>query len=192
MNGRSVPASWVTTNCSAVSRLRRASLLKSPLLNSLPFVLAASSMAALFMPLRYPVTQSRHDHLDREASSSDGCCPSVRIDIWSDIVCPWCYLGAHRLQAALDIVGRDDIDVRWHAFQLDPNAPLEAGDMRTRLESKYGAGSFDSMTSRLVALGKAEGLDYQFDKALSPNTLMHTAWSPGPMTPVAPQPRTLW
>lgn len=94
----------------------------------------------------------------------------MKIDIWSDIICPWCYLGSHRLQSALDIVGRDDIEIQWHAFQLDPNAPMEAGDLRTRLESKYGPGSFDSMTNRLSALGEAEGLDYRFEKALSPNT----------------------
>lgn len=97
-------------------------------------------------------------------------CPVVRIDIWSDVVCPWCYLGNHRLQSALDTVGRDDIEIRWRAFQLDPNAPLEAGELRSRLESKYGPGSFDSMTRRLTDLGRAEGLEYRFDKALSPNT----------------------
>jgi len=94
----------------------------------------------------------------------------MRIDIWSDVVCPWCYLGAHRLDAALEQVGRDDVEVRWHAFQLDPSAPLEPKDLRTTLERKYGPGTFDSMTGRLVELGAAEGLEYRFDKALSVNT----------------------
>ncbi|CAN5393714.1 DsbA family oxidoreductase [soil metagenome] len=94
----------------------------------------------------------------------------MRIDIWSDVVCPWCYLGAHRLELALDQVGRDDIEVRWHAFQLDPSAGPEAKPLRGALEAKYGPGTFDSMTGRLVDLGQAEGLDYHFDRALAINT----------------------
>ncbi len=94
----------------------------------------------------------------------------MRIDIWSDIVCPWCYLGSRRLQAALKIVGDDDIEIHWRAYQLDPGAPAEAGELRSRLEAKYGPGSFASMTTRLTELGRHEGIDYRFDKALSPNT----------------------
>lgn len=94
----------------------------------------------------------------------------MRIDIWSDVVCPWCYLGAHRLDAALDQVGRDGIEVRWHAYQLDPSAHAEPRDLRRSLEAKYGAGTFDAMTGRLVELGRAEGLDYRFDRALAINT----------------------
>ena len=94
----------------------------------------------------------------------------MRIDIWSDVVCPWCYLGAHRLRAALEQVGHDGIEVHWRAFQLDPNAPAEPRELRRVLEAKYGQGSFDSMTERLVDLGRADGIDYRFDRALSINT----------------------
>lgn len=94
----------------------------------------------------------------------------MRIDIWSDVICPWCYLGSRRLDAALDQVGREDVEVRWRAFQLDPSAPAEPGDLRTALERKYGPGSFDSMTRRLEALGAAEGIEYRFDRALRVNT----------------------
>lgn len=94
----------------------------------------------------------------------------MRIDIWSDVVCPWCYLGARRLDAALDRVGRDGIEVHWRAFQLDPDAPSEPGDLRAALDRKYGPGAFDSMTRRLSALGAAEGIDYRFDLAQRVNT----------------------
>ena len=63
----------------------------------------------------------------------------MRIDIWSDVVCPWCYLGSRRLAAALDQVGRDGVEIHWRAFQLDPGAPHEPGDLRTALDRKYGA-----------------------------------------------------
>ncbi|MFN7149107.1 MAG: DsbA family oxidoreductase [Microthrixaceae bacterium] len=94
----------------------------------------------------------------------------MRIDIWSDVICPWCYLGARRFVAALDQVGRDGVEVHWRAFQLDPSAPREPGDLRTALERKYGPGSFDSMTQRLESLGRDEGIEYRFDRALRANT----------------------
>ncbi|MHB1138459.1 MAG: DsbA family oxidoreductase [Microthrixaceae bacterium] len=94
----------------------------------------------------------------------------MRIDIWSDVVCPWCYLGAHRLRAALDRVGHDGIEVHWRAFQLDPSAPARPRELRSVLEAKYGQGSFEAMTERLVDLGRADGIEYRFDRALSINT----------------------
>ncbi len=96
----------------------------------------------------------------------------MRIDVWSDVICPWCYLGARRLDQALDrLAWRDEVEVHWRAFQLDPSAPREPGDLRRAIERKYGAGSFDGMTTRLTALGEAEGIDYRFDRALRVNTL---------------------
>lgn len=96
----------------------------------------------------------------------------MRIDVWSDVICPWCYLGVRRLGLALDRLGwGDDIEVHLRAFQLDPSASREPGDLRQALERKYGPGAFDSMTTRLTRLGEAEGLDYRFDLALRVNTL---------------------
>jgi len=107
----------------------------------------------------------------------------VRIDIWSDMVCPWCYLGHRRFELALDQLrqeGVDGFDVRWHAYELDPGAPAEPGDLRAVIEKKYGPGAFDGMTGRLTALGAEEGLDYRFDLARRVNTFdAHrlTAWA---------------
>lgn len=96
----------------------------------------------------------------------------MRIDVWSDVICPWCYLGARRLDRALEQLDwRDEVEVRWRAFQLDPTAAREPGDLRQALERKYGPGAFDSMTHRLTRLGEVEGLDYRFDLALRVNTL---------------------
>ncbi|MFZ4516822.1 MAG: DsbA family oxidoreductase [Microthrixaceae bacterium] len=100
----------------------------------------------------------------------------MRIDIWSDVICPWCYLGSRRLAAALDRLGADgtlprgEVDLHWRAFELDPGAPAEPSDLRTALERKYGPGSFDGMTARLTALGAPEGIDYRFDLAQRVNT----------------------
>lgn len=96
----------------------------------------------------------------------------MRIDIWSDVVCPWCFLGKRRFDTAVEqLGGLPDLEVRFRAFQLDPTATAEPGDLRKSLEAKYGPGAFDQMTTRLVGLGQAAGIDYRFDRALRVNTL---------------------
>ena len=116
----------------------------------------------------------------------------MRIDIWSDVICPWCYLGSRRLAEALDRLALDDIELRWRAYQLDPGAPREPTDLRASLDRKYGPGAFDSMTPRLTALGAQVGIDYRFDKALRVNTadahrLIAWAATQGAATPGGPQ-----
>jgi predicted DsbA family dithiol-disulfide isomerase len=109
----------------------------------------------------------------------------VRIDIWSDVICPWCFLGKRRFErAAAALPWGDELEVRWRAFQLDPTAGPEPGDLRAAIEHKYGAGAFDGMTARLTALGAAEGIDYRFDRALRVGTLdahrlLAWAWEAG-------------
>jgi len=109
----------------------------------------------------------------------------VRIDVWSDVICPWCYLGKRRLETALgQLDWGDEVELRWRAYQLDPHAGPEPGDLRVALERKYGPGAFEGMTTRLTALGEAEGLDYRFDRALRVNTadahrLLAWAWAEG-------------
>lgn len=97
----------------------------------------------------------------------------VHVDIWSDVVCPWCYLGRRRFDTAVERLGwaSDEISVRTRAYQLDPKATSEPGDLRSSIEKKYGPGAFDGMTARLTALGAGEGIDYHFDLALRVNTL---------------------
>ncbi|MCU0311129.1 MAG: DsbA family oxidoreductase [Acidimicrobiales bacterium] len=109
----------------------------------------------------------------------------MRIDVWSDVICPWCFLGKRRLDTALARLDwGDEVEVRWRAYQLDPTAGPEPGDLRQALERKYGPGAFESMTSRLTALGADDGIDYRFDRALRVNTvdahrLLAWAWDQG-------------
>ena len=58
------------------------------------------------------------------------------IDVVSDVVCPWCYIGKRRLEAAL--VDRAEARIRWHPFQLNPDIPAEGVDRRSYLEEKFG------------------------------------------------------
>jgi len=109
----------------------------------------------------------------------------VHIDVWSDVICPWCFLGSRRLSLALDELGwTDDVEVRWRAYQLDPRATAEPGDLKAALERKYGPGAFHGMTRRLTVLGEPVGIDYRFDRAQRVNTrdahrLLAWAWDEG-------------
>jgi predicted DsbA family dithiol-disulfide isomerase len=98
----------------------------------------------------------------------------MHIEIWSDIVCPWCYLGKRRFEHALqDFDGRDDVQVVHRAFQLDPTAakdkPVSQLDM---LVSKYGAepDQIREQWAQLTQLAAAEGLEYRFEGGLTGNT----------------------
>jgi predicted DsbA family dithiol-disulfide isomerase len=98
---------------------------------------------------------------------------TLSIDVVSDVVCPWCYLGQKRLDAA--IAGAPDVDVQvtWRPFQLDPTIPAEGMDRMAYMRAKFGDESrLADAHARLEALGRDVGIDYAFDAiTVSPNTL---------------------
>ena len=96
----------------------------------------------------------------------------MRIDVFSDVVCPWCFVGKRRLEQALDAAKISDAEVHWHAFQLNPDLPPEGVDRRQYLEAKFGPGAMERIHARLDEAGKSAGIDFQFDQIQrSPNTL---------------------
>jgi predicted DsbA family dithiol-disulfide isomerase len=91
--------------------------------------------------------------------------------VFSDVVCPWCFVGKHRLEQALAESGIRDAEIHWHAFQLNPDLPPEGVDRKQYLESKFGPDAMERIHARLDAVGKEAGIDFQFDKIRrSPNT----------------------
>jgi predicted DsbA family dithiol-disulfide isomerase len=108
----------------------------------------------------------------------------MQVEIWSDVVCPWCYIGKRRFEAALaEFPHRDDVQVVWRSFELDPGAPAEReGDYATRLSRKYGVpvDQAQLMIDRMVDNGAGDGLDFRFDRSRAGNTfdahrLLHLA-----------------
>ena len=99
----------------------------------------------------------------------------IHLEIWSDIACPWCWVGKRRLERALEgFEHRDEVEVIWRAFQLDPAAPASRpGGYRELLARKYGVGAGESATmlEQMTAMGAAEGLDLRFDLVRAANTL---------------------
>lgn len=93
------------------------------------------------------------------------------VEIWSDIACPWCYVGKRRFEAALDrFEHRDEVRVTWRSFELDPSAPPErTGDRAARLAEKYGISLEEARASerRLTEIAAGEGLEFRFDIARS-------------------------
>jgi predicted DsbA family dithiol-disulfide isomerase len=98
---------------------------------------------------------------------------ALTIDVVSDVVCPWCYLGKRRLTRALAKEEGGEIPVRWRPYQLDPSIPPGGIDRKTYLSNKFGdSGRLEEIHERLKALGAEEGIAYAFDKIeRAPNTL---------------------
>jgi predicted DsbA family dithiol-disulfide isomerase len=91
----------------------------------------------------------------------------MEIEIWSDIACPWCYIGKRRFESALaEFDHRDDVHVTWRSFELDPAAPPERdGDRSVRIAEKYGmtVAQAREMGRQMTETAAGEGLDFRFD-----------------------------
>ena len=97
----------------------------------------------------------------------------MRIDIWSDVVCPWCYIGKRRLEKALADFPHP-VEVAWHSFQLDPGAPMVPTDtVASHLGRKYGGGEAAGrqMVERVEAAAAEEGMIWRHHQSLRVNTL---------------------
>ncbi len=99
----------------------------------------------------------------------------LRVDVWSDIACPWCYVGKRRLEAALATFPHsNDVEVAWRAFELDPTAPRERDrtPYAERLAQKYGSSlaQAQEMITRMVDVAQADGLDFDFERIRPGNT----------------------
>ena len=101
---------------------------------------------------------------------------TLRVDVWSDIACPWCHVGKRHLEQALDrFPHRDDVDVLWRAFELDPSAPRELDaeiPYAERLAKKYGSSreEAEGMIRRMTETAAKDGLDFRFDRIHPGNT----------------------
>ena len=97
----------------------------------------------------------------------------VRIDVVSDVVCPWCFIGKHRLEAALKLKPDIPVDVHWRPFSLKDWIPREGISREAYLTTKFGSAErYKGIAQRVATAAAAEGLTYAMDKIKSqPNTL---------------------
>ncbi len=98
----------------------------------------------------------------------------MQVEIWSDVICPWCYIGKRRFEAALaDFAQRDKVRVIWRSFELDRDSPRQhPGTLEEMLAEKYRVSLHRAaaMNARITALAKEVGLDYRLDRARPGNT----------------------
>jgi protein disulfide-isomerase len=98
----------------------------------------------------------------------------MKIEIWSDIMCPFCYIGKKQLEKALAEFPNDEFEIEWKSFQLDPSITAQSGkDVYTFLAERKGISVEQSveMHKGVVERAKSVGLDYHFDKAIISNSL---------------------
>ena len=101
---------------------------------------------------------------------------AVRIDVISDVVCPWCFIGKRRLESALELVrGRSDqapdVEVVWHPFQLNPDLPVAGIERSEYIARKFGSRAQD-IYGRVSAVGRSVGIDFAFERIVrQPNTV---------------------
>ena len=96
----------------------------------------------------------------------------MRIEVFSDTVCPWCFIGKHHLESALQQEQMADADIHWRAFQLNPDLPPEGRSRREYLDAKFGGPeAVRAIHARIKDAGRGAGIDFEFDKiSRSPNT----------------------
>jgi len=108
----------------------------------------------------------------------------MKVEIWSDVVCPWCYIGKRRITSALARFDhRDEVEVVWRSFELDPQAPRRReGDPADRLAAKYGMSRDEALAAQanLTRVAAGEGLEFRLAVTKSGNTfdahrLLHLA-----------------
>jgi predicted DsbA family dithiol-disulfide isomerase len=99
---------------------------------------------------------------------------TMNIEIYSDLICPWCYIGQRRMQAGLKLLGKEFArKTVWRPFQLNPDMPSEGMKRKTYRTRKFGSWERSlAMDAEVAAIGKSLGIAFNYDKVLmTPNTL---------------------
>jgi predicted DsbA family dithiol-disulfide isomerase len=97
----------------------------------------------------------------------------MRLDIFSDVICPWCFIGKRRLERALTMRPEPDLGLHWRAFQLNPDMPPEGMDRQHYVETKFGnRRRAEEIYERVTQAGQADGIAFAFAKIRrTPNTV---------------------
>ncbi len=99
--------------------------------------------------------------------------PKIKIDVVSDVVCPWCYIGKRRLEKAIaQVTDQVDVELEYHPFELNPDMPLEGRNQKEYLTKKFGSeAKYQQLIAHVTEVAAQEGLQFDYKKqAISPNT----------------------
>ncbi len=114
-----------------------------------------------------------HDAVD--ATVQTGSRPTINVEIWSDVVCPWCYIGKRRFERAVhELADEIDIDVTYRAYQLDPTAsPGKTAPVFDAYAKKFGGpDEARRIIDHVSSIAAEEGIQFRMDRALRANTLL--------------------
>ena len=97
----------------------------------------------------------------------------MKIDIISDAICPWCYIGKRRLEQALTLAPQPELETGWRPFQLNPDMPAEGMDRKDYLRAKFGDSAGGRNYDRITEIGREVGIPFAFDRIQrTPNTIL--------------------
>ncbi|MDA9230392.1 DsbA family oxidoreductase [Alphaproteobacteria bacterium] len=98
--------------------------------------------------------------------------PIMQLDVISDVICPWCFIGKRNLDAALNQLSGLRINLMWRPYQLDPRTPPEGHDRETQMKRKFGPDGGKQIYQNIIAAAQGTGINFAFDKITrTPNTL---------------------
>jgi predicted DsbA family dithiol-disulfide isomerase len=115
---------------------------------------------------------SRNDESGSSSRVVEASTTPAVIEIVSDVVCPWCFIGKRRLEKALALLDRPDVRVHWMPFELNPDAPKHGVDRQAHRARKFGSlARAQELEARVAAAGAEEGIQFRFDRIQKiPNT----------------------
>jgi predicted DsbA family dithiol-disulfide isomerase len=131
------------------------------------------------------------ENMSAHTPTSTPSIPPIRVEIWSDVVCPWCYIGKRRFERAVDeLAGEIELEVSYRPYQLDPTAsPGKSEPVATAYANKFGGPERASqIIDHVTGVAAEDGLEFRLDRALRANTLLaHRLlwWAEQPGSPVA-------
>ncbi len=103
---------------------------------------------------------------------SDTTPPVLQLDIISDVICPWCFIGKRKLDVALAALSDMRVNLMWRPYQLNPQTPAEGYDRRQQMVRKFGSDGGKALLKNMRAAAKGTDINFAFDKiARTPNTL---------------------
>lgn len=115
-------------------------------------------------------TASDTDNADNTNKAGEN--PVLQLDIISDVICPWCYIGKRKLDAALASLGDVPVNLMWRPFQLDPATPSQGYDRQKQMRAKFGADGGKHIMKNIMAVAEGTGINFAFDKITrTPNTM---------------------
>ena len=105
-------------------------------------------------------------------ASPENQIPVMQLDVISDVICPWCFIGKRKLDAALTQVSDFQINLMWRPYQLDPTTPPEGQDRKQQMFRKFGPDAGKQIFKNVLAAAEGTGINWNFDKITrTPNTL---------------------